>query len=251
MSKRIDKTLFKGTHYLGRPADFTDKIIKWRVEIINSINNFTNKNYTIADIGCGNGATLFAIADKMKFCTGFDIYEGHKKTFNYYKKKYNINNCEFIQLNIEKEKYNKQFDRIMCFEVIEHLEDDKNVKNFINLLKPNGLAVFSVPNKWWIFETHGAKLPLLPWNRVPFFSWLPTPIHEKFANARIYTKKRIVKLLKNSGFKIIEVKYMTAPLDVLKEGKIKNFLTKKIFNKPVTKIPFFAPSIFILAKKNI
>ena len=84
---------------------------------------------------------------------------------------------------------------------------------------------------------------------MPFFSWLPRFIHEKFANARIYTKGRIKKLLKKHGFIIQEISYITAPMDVLPEGVFKNFIIKKIFNSDTTKIPFKATSIFVVAKK--
>ena len=121
----------------------------------------------------------------------------------------------------------------------------------LNLLKDDGMAIFSVPNKWWIFETHGASLPFLPWNRVPFFSWLPTFIHEKFANARIYTKARIRKVLENNGFEVLEMRYMTAPMDVLKKDTIlKRFLTNYIFKTKETAIPFLAVSIYIKAIKK-
>ena len=118
------------------------------------------------------------------------------------KKKLNVRNCEFKIFDIEKEKLNEKFDRIISFEVIEHLKDENNVKAYYEALKDGGLAAISVPNKWWIFETHGTRLPLLPWNRVPFFPWLPKPIHERFANARIYTKKRIKNLLKMPASKL-------------------------------------------------
>ena len=133
--------------------------------------------------------------------------------------------------------------------MIEHLKDENSVKFYYDILKDGGLAAITVPNKWWIFETHGASLPLLPWNRIPFFSWLPRIIHEKFANARIYTKKRIIKLLESAGFKIKSVEYITAPLDVLKEGKLKSFLIKNIFRGDTTKIPFLSTSIFIVGEK--
>ena len=110
--------------------------------------------------------------------------------------------------------------------------------------------MISVPNKWWIFETHGAKLPLLPWNRVPFFSWLPKFIHSKYANARIYKKREIIALLSEYGFKVEEAKYITAPMDVLPKGKFKDFIIKTFFNSELTKSPFKSPSIFVVATKK-
>ncbi|MEN6295284.1 MAG: class I SAM-dependent methyltransferase [Chloroherpetonaceae bacterium] len=247
-NKRIPKELFKDEHYLGKPADFNDIIIQRRVRLVKQIKDFTGK--TLVDIGCGNGASILMLADQMSECTGLDIEASHKSVFEKYREQLSITNCEFQVFNIEKEKLDKQFDRLISFEVIEHLEDEKNVKYFYEALKPGGIAAITVPNKWWIFETHGAKLPLLPWNRVPFFSWLPRPIHEKYANARIYTKKRIKKLLKSIGFEVEQIQYITAPLDVLPDGFVKKSLQKFIFKNDTTSIPFLSTSIFIVARKK-
>ncbi len=80
--------------------------------------------------------------------------------------------------------------------------------------------------------------------------WRPKPIHEKYSNARIYTKSRIKKLLESVGFRVEDVFYVTAPMDVLKEGKLKKFLINNIFNTEVTQIAFLATSLFIIAKKD-
>lgn len=247
--ERVPEKLIIDSHYIGRPADFNDRIIQKRINLLKNVPNFFGKDLELLEIGCGNGASMLLIAENMKSCLGIEIFEGNREEFQTLKKKLNINNCEFKILDIEKEKINKQFDRIISFEVIEHLKDDRNIKTYYELLKDRGIVAISVPNKWWVFETHGAKLPLLPWNRVPFFSWLPRPIHEKFANARIYTKNRIKKLLEEAGFKIKKIEYITAPMDVLKEGKFKSFLLKNIFKGDTTKIPFLSTSLFITAEK--
>jgi 2-polyprenyl-3-methyl-5-hydroxy-6-metoxy-1,4-benzoquinol methylase len=244
---KIDKTLFEGEHYLGRPADRTDKIITRRVELVKQIPGFCSKDLTLLEIGCGNGATLLLMSNEMKRCLGVDIFD-HTADFKKIKEEQRITNCDIVLKNIEAEDLNEKFDRLICFEVIEHFNNEQTVKRFTRWLKPGALCAFSVPNKWWVFETHGAKLPLLPWNRVPFFSWLPTFIHERFANARIYTKPRIKKLLEESGFEVIEMKYITAPMDVLKEGALKRFLVNNIFKNNTTPLPFLSPSIFITAK---
>ena len=244
---RVDETLFDGEHYLGKPADSTDKIITRRVELTKEIPGFCSKELKLLEIGCGNGATLLLMANEMKSCLGVDVFD-HTAEFNKVKTENGIVNCEVLLKDIEHEDLNEQFDRLICFEVIEHFNDDRTVKRFTRWLKPGALCAISVPNKWWVFETHGAKLPLLPWNRVPFFSWLPMFIHERFANARIYTKARIINLLEKNGFEILETKYITAPMDVLKEGALKRFLLKYIFKNNTTGIPFLSTSIFVVAK---
>lgn len=248
--ERVPAELIKEGHYLGRPADFDDKIIRRRVDLVKAVPGFCSRNLDLLDIGCGNGASIFLLAPEMKSCLGVEIETTHLQEFTLYKEDHNIQNCDCIIRDIENEPLEKQFDRIISFEVIEHLRDHKNVSQYYKLLKPGGLMAITVPNKWWIFETHGAKLPLLPWNRVPFFSWLPTPIHERFANARIYTKKRITQLLERAGFEILDAAYITAPMDVLKNGKLKTWLLKNIFNTETTKNPMLSTSILVVARKN-
>lgn len=243
----VDEKLFEGAHYLGRPADSTDKIITRRVELVKDIPNFCNTNLSLLEIGCGNGATLLLMSNEMKRCLGVDIFD-HSAEFKRKKEELGITNCDIVLKNMEQEDLNEKFDRLICFEVIEHFNDEQTVKRFKRWLKPGALCAISVPNKWWVFETHGAKLPLLPWNRVPFFSWLPKFIHERFANARIYTKERIKNLLEEAGFEILEMKYITAPMDVLKEGALKRFLVNNIFKDNTTDVPFLSTSIFIVAK---
>ena len=248
--ERIPGALFtEEGHYKGRPADFDDRIIQRRLRLVEQIPGFTGADLTLLDIGCGNGASLFGLSHKMKYCLGLEITASHLTEFNKYKADNNLVNCDCQVLDIEKNDPPNQFDRIISFEVIEHLENERGLGFYFKALKSGGLLAISVPNKWWIFETHGAKLPLLPWNRVPFFSWLPRPVHEKYANARIYTKGRITKLLRDHGFNIIAVKYITAPMDVLPKGRFKNFMIKNFFNHDTTRVPFKSTSIFVVAEK--
>lgn len=249
--ERVPEQLFnEENHYLGRPADFEDRIIQRRLRLVEQIPDFVGKEFTLLDIGCGNGASVVSLAPKMKSALGVDINDGHKKEIESYIKQKGVTNCEFRVCNIEKEELPQQFDRIISFEVIEHLEDENSVKNYAKALKNDGILAITVPNKWWIFETHGAKLPLLPWNRVPLFSWLPTPIHERFANARIYTKNRIKTLLEKNGFLVQKIEYITAPMDVLPKGKFKDFVIKNFFNSDTTEVPFKSTSIFVIAVKK-
>jgi SAM-dependent methyltransferase len=242
MSKRIPEELFKDDHFLGRPADADDRIVRRRINLVRNYPGFTGKDKSLLDIGCGNGASIFALQADFNHCLGIDIeFKPEDKA-----------NCRFITGDITSCELEEKFDRIISFEVIEHLQTE-SLSNYYQALKPDGIMAVSVPNKWWIFETHGANIPGLnkiPWNRMPFFSWLPKIIHDKYANARIYSKRSIRKLLIRHGFEILEAKYVTAPMDVLPEGKLKRLAIKFIFNTDVTRMPFKATSILILAKKK-
>lgn len=248
-TQRVDKKLFDEEHYLGKPADARDRIIARRIDVLGRYPEFFGKSFNCIEVGCGSGATITRLAKRFKSSLGVDIFN-YAAAFNSQREHNGAPDCRFRQLDLEKELPEEKFDRLISFEVIEHLRSEESVKSYFDVLKDGGMAAVSVPNKWWVFETHGASLPLLPWNRVPFFSWLPTVIHERFANARIYTRARIEKLLARHGFTVIDVQYITAPMDVLKEGRLKKIFTKYIFRNDTTRVPLLSTSIFVLAQKK-
>ncbi|HUQ66159.1 MAG TPA: class I SAM-dependent methyltransferase [Flavitalea sp.] len=249
-TSRVDKDLFRDEHYLGKPADDQDIIINRRINILERYPEFFGTTLSCIEAGSGSGTTITRIANRFRKTLGIDIVD-YAVEFAKQKQKNGATNCEFGKIDLEKENINEQFDRLISFEVIEHLRTEDSVAAYYNVLKDGGMAAITVPNKWWIFETHGARLPLLTWNRVPFFSWLPKAIHERYANARIYTAERIVKLLEKHKFTVIDHCYITAPMDVLKEGALKRFLVNTVFRGDRTKIPLLSTSIFVIAQKNV
>jgi hypothetical protein len=79
---------------------------------------------------------------------------------------------------------------------------------------------------------------------------LPTPLHERWANARIYSKSRIKRLLEKHGFEVLDMQYIMAPMDVIKWKPLQQFLRKYVFNADTTNMPFKSVSIFIIAQKK-
>jgi SAM-dependent methyltransferase len=233
-TSRVDKSLIDGGHYLGKPADANDLLVKRRIRLVRGMSDligvkgldFLGKDKTLVEIGCGNGNTFDALQREL-----------------------GVENAEFQVWDIMGKAFEPAADRLISFEVIEHLPGEEGVANYAKSLKLGGLAAISVPNKWWIFETHGAKLPLLPWNRIPFFGWLPRPLHERWSHARTYTKRRICKLLELHGFEILTVEYITAPMDVVKWPPLQNFLRRWVFSADTTKVPFKAVSILVTCKR--
>jgi SAM-dependent methyltransferase len=247
---RVDKSMFEEAHYLGKPADADDLIVQRRLRMLYNIPGFTGKDLDLLEIGCGNGNTVIQLAKDFKSAVGLEYNDIHRTEFEQLQKQMDRADVVFQVWDIMAKPYTPPVDRLVSFEVIEHLPSEEGVANYAGSLKSGGMAAFSVPNKWWIFETHGARLPLLPWNRVPFFSWLPTPLHERWANARIYTKSRIKKLLEKHGFEVLDMQYITAPMDVIKWKPLQQFLRKYVFNSDTTRIPFKSVSIFVTARKK-
>jgi 2-polyprenyl-3-methyl-5-hydroxy-6-metoxy-1,4-benzoquinol methylase len=94
------------------------------------------------------------VAKRFNKCLGVDIFD-YSASFEEKKKTHGAFNTEFRQLDLENEKPDEQFDRLISFEVIEHLKNEDSVAGYHDILKEGGMAAISVPNKWWIFETPG------------------------------------------------------------------------------------------------
>jgi 2-polyprenyl-3-methyl-5-hydroxy-6-metoxy-1,4-benzoquinol methylase len=236
----------------GKPAEETEFIVARRIELLYRSNDFVRSDVDLLDIGCGNGATLLRLAGSYRHCHGIDISEESGARFVAEAAQRELTTCSFSVEDIESlEPAGRAFDRIICFEVLEHVQDDLRAAMTINeLLRPGGMAAITVPNRWWIFETHGANLPYLPWNRVPLFSWLPTRMHERFARARVYTKKRILQLLRSAGFEITSIFHITAPMDRISWAPLRSILRSTLFSSHSTSIPFFSTSIMVFVSKN-
>lgn len=233
----------------GKPAAYGQEIVRRRFRLAQKLSSFTNK--TVLDFGCGNGAQTVQFAESGCKIFAVDIDEEDLHTLRRF---INENHTRALQ-PVRYDGAHLPFasasvDLALSFEVLEHVPDETVALNEIHrVLKPRGEIIFSVPNKGWIFETHGAHLPLLPWNRVPFFSWLPHFIHRRFAKARIYRRRDIVRLLHRHGFEILRTQYVTAPMDVIQSPRLKQLARRLFFREDTTRWSFLATAILVHAKK--
>lgn len=234
----------------GKPADYGQFILKRRSRLTQNCVSLEGK--TILDFGCGNGAQTIEFANLNAQIIALDIDEVDLNHLSEYLRDSDIENIKAVKYDgttIPLE--DNSVDIVLSYEVLEHVGDEALALSEIHrVLKDDGEIVFSVPNKWWIFETHGAYLPYLKWNRVPLFSWLPRFIHQRYAKARIYTKADIRKILLQSHFIVNNLYYITAPMDVVKNRFLKNILRRFVFLNDVTKLPFLATAILVHAKKK-
>lgn len=233
----------------GKPAEYGQEIIRRRFRLTASMVGLNGK--TVLDFGCGNGAQTCEFLHSGSKIIAVDIDFNDLKVLSNYLTSLNTDSILPVQydgshLPISSE----SIDIVLSYEVIEHVPSESlTLRELHRVLRTNGKLIVSVPNKGWVCETHGADLPLLPWNRVPFFSWLPDSIHRRFAKARIYRKRDIISLLSHHGFEILQTQYITAPMDVVKNLKIKHFLRSAIFKGDTTKLPFLSTSILVNCRK--
>ena len=233
----------------GKPADYGQEIVKRRFRLACALAVFENK--TVLDFGCGNGAQTVAFGEAGCKIIAVDIGEEDLKAFSVRLKEGDSLNIQPVQYDgVHLPLANESVDLALSFEVLEHVPDEAAALQEIHrVLKPRGEIIFSVPNKGWLFETHGARLPLLRWNRVPFFSWLPHFIHRRFAKARIYRRRDITRLLERHGFEVLRTQYITAPMDVIKSPRLKNVVRRLLFRDDATRWSFLATAILVYGKK--
>jgi SAM-dependent methyltransferase len=234
---------------LGRPARPGQLILERRFQIARRAIGGFNRDEILLDLGCGNGAQTVLFAASVKRVIGVDIIsiKGAEQAVAPESFSFVRSDAGYLSLR------DNFCDIATSFEVLEHVPDDGlAISEVARVLRPGGKFIFSLPNKWWIFESHGAHVQSLnwvPWNRVPFVSWLPSFIHTRIAKARIYTLKGALKLAQNAGLKPIAWGYITAPLDVLPEGALRRLLRATIFRKETTKVPFLAVNLYVCCRK--
>lgn len=233
----------------GKPADFGQEIVKRRYRLTKEQVSLRNK--IVLDFGCGNGAQTIEFINSGCKIIAVDLDHGNLQTLADYLKR--LESGMIIPVQYDGSNLplaTSSTDLVFSYEVFEHVQDETEALREIHrVLKPGGEIILSVPNKGWIFETHGTYLPLLPWNRVPFFSWLPHAIHRKFAKARIYRKRDTIKLLRTHEFEVLRTHYITAPMDVVKNPKLKKLLRSTLFVKDRTRVTFLSTAILVHGRK--
>lgn len=234
----------------GKPAEYGQEIVKRRARITSSYVPLAGKS--VLDFGSGNGAQTIELAKEECRIVACDIDAADIEVLREYIRGRNIRSVYPLVYDGRRLPLSdSHFDVVVCYAVLEHVQEEGTALEEIRrVLKPSGTLVISVPNKWWVFETHGARLPLLPWNRVPFFSWLPKSIHGRYARARIYSRQQIINLLVKNGFQVLQSCYMTAPMDVVKPPAFQKMLRAIIFRKDRTRCPVMATEVFVNCRKE-
>lgn len=108
------------------------------------VKNFKNKSVSILDVGCFNG---FFVKKLLEM--GYDAYgiDFNKKAIDYGINQYHLTNRISVA-NIETLiQSNKKYDMVTLFEVIEHMENPRELlMKFLKLLNDKGILILSAPN---------------------------------------------------------------------------------------------------------
>lgn len=141
-----------------------------------------NQPEKILDLACGVGYGTSMLAEYYSDVIGVDIDLG---AIEYAKKYYQRKNNRFICADAKNISFNNnEFDAIISFETIEHIDFDLHlIKFFHRILKPSGLLICSTPNE-----------DVMPFNSEIF----------KF-HIRHYKNHEFISLLQRGGFSNISL----------------------------------------------
>jgi SAM-dependent methyltransferase len=139
------------------------------------------------EIGCGTGNFIQQIVENEKLdITGSEIY---LKGLLYAKNK--LPNVDFIQFDVTQEGVGEEFDLIVAFDVIEHIENDvAAISNINRMLHKGGGLIMTVPQHMFL------------WGK----------LDEIVKHKRRYSRRELVTKLQENGF---DINYATSFLFVL------------------------------------
>lgn len=176
--------------------DLTDRGAEWSFWVSSRNRLFKNIVYKqmaptgktkLLEIGCGTGNFIEHIVENKNLdITGSEIYI---KGLLYAKK--NLPNVNFIQFDVTQGGVGEEFDLIIAFDVIEHIENDVvAISNINKMLCKGGSVILTVPQHMFLWST----------------------LDEIVKHKRRYSRRELVNKLKNNGF---DISFATSFLFVL------------------------------------
>lgn len=207
--------------------------------LLNLIGNFSAQD-VVLDAGCGSGNVCFALNRQVKKIIGID---SNKEAIKFAKERVlqrKSKNIVFLENNLQKIPFKDgSFDKIILFEVVEHLsvaEYKKILAEMLRLLKPNGRLFLTTPNKRSLW-------PIIQWS-LDAFKLVPS-LNEQ--HVLEFTPNEAAKIITQNGFQIKKRGTMNhfSPLVSLFSRR----LAEIIFRFEVTSLKRFGPIIWLVATK--
>ena len=162
---------------------------------------------SVLEIGFGEGYGSRMISQFAKSVIGLDVNED---AVNFAQEKYGTPNCSFQQYDGKELPFDEgSFDSVVSYQVIEHIEDDRNYLQEINrVLKRDGVFYLTTPNR-----LHRLEPGQEPWN----------PFH-----VREYSPEQLQRLLE-SIFTKVDIKGVNAEEEArqIEIDRVKRGLTLK------------------------
>lgn len=139
----------------GKPADYGQEIVKRRYRLTEKCVSLKNK--IVLDFGCGDGAQTIEFINSGCKIIALDLEHSYLQTLTDQLNNHGIGKIIAVQYDGSYLPLaTSSIDIVVSYEVIEHVLDEAEaLRDIHRVLKPGGEIVISVPNKGWIFGTHG------------------------------------------------------------------------------------------------
>jgi SAM-dependent methyltransferase len=166
------------------------------------------QGHRLLDVGCGDGAFTRVLSMGFSECHGIDVQDDYLEEFKAQtiaepKNKFTIQKMDAAKMSFP----NAFFDVVVSIETLEHVPNlEASAKEIVRVLKPGGQLLITVPNRWFPFENHGAKIGPFKMGRVPLLPYFRF-LHRRFSLARVFTLRDLRNLLEPLGLTLRGVDY--------------------------------------------
>lgn len=233
---------------LGTPTDYDFSLPRIRRDLfLRHALPHARSREALLDYGCGNGANTTLFHGDFDHVDGIDVEAERVQEANSKNPHPNVRYSLYDGDHIPGD---RNYDAVVSFEVLEHTKSDAaSLAEIFRRLKVGGVFMCTVPNKFYLMETHGFRFPyedVVPYNRIPFLNLLPQAVYDRFGHARIYRRRQIEALVANAGFSIVSSGYLRAPLD-----KVKNPRLQALARGVISRLPeAMGVSVWVVARKS-
>jgi len=182
------------------------------------------------------GGFLVALLRKNYFAIGIDYNRDYCKITKLRSKRYKLCAPVLQAAGESLPLKDSCVDIITCFDVLEHVQNPYDVlKEIYRVLKPNGIAIVTVINRFAFKDPH---------YHLKFINWIPRGVAEQYIKVRnrvknspckdrqrlsemhYFTFKKFKRLAESIGFRVEDLTY----LKISDASKIKDKKMRKIVN---------------------
>lgn len=163
------------------------------------LDKYSNRDFSVLDVGCGSGVFTFYLADKNRSVTGIDASPEMLRICREKMENAGLRNVNFLNCNIQSmgQCLEGKADMIICSSVLEYIDDlNESLETIRQSMNKDGLFIFSMPNRRSVYR----KLEPLAFNLVG------RPKYYKYVK-NVCTLHEIENKLKIHGFSILESEY--------------------------------------------
>jgi ubiquinone/menaquinone biosynthesis C-methylase UbiE len=159
------------------------------------------------DVGCGNGFITEHVAPRFDEIVGIDVEEMQLEEFRAHASV--EPNFKILLMSAARIEFPSEFfSFVTSFEVLEHVPDlEAAVREILRVCERGGIIVLSVPQVWFPFENHGARIGSYTYfGKIPGLPYI-RPLHRKYSLARIFSSPEMDRLFLSKDMELLGTAY--------------------------------------------